>query len=237
MGLKTHSLFHSLFSSDWAFLQILRELLTLIPVKQTEPALHFLLFHVSNYSSWIPCGLDSAFQERKHHFISFIHPHKTVTGTLKHSRAMTTGHRMTWGWESQACGLDLPQNHAVTQSPREVTHQPSENVFLWIGEMPSTTIPYLSHQSLPETVKGARIHGRLSRQTWGLRLQSDLKPEVKTRSFPRSRTACQRQRPDHLPKSQQKAAPVCTSSAFPLSAEFRLLFLPVYYNLVLTSHQ
>lgn len=116
MGLKTHSLFHSLFSqTGWVFLQILRELLTLIPVKQTEPALHFLLFHVSNYSSWIPCGLDSAFQERKNHFISFIHPHKTVTGTLKHSRAMTTGHRMTWGWESQACGLEEPCNPPVPQ--------------------------------------------------------------------------------------------------------------------------
>lgn len=149
---------------------------------------------------------------------------------------MTTGHR--WhGGERELVHVGWTSRRTM-QSPslREVTHQPSENVFLWIGEMPSTTIPYPSHQSLPETVKGARTWEAVQ-ATLGLRLQSDLKPEVKTRSFPRSRTACQRQRPDHLPKSQQKAAPVCTSSAFPLSAELWLLFLPVYYNLVLTSHQ
>ena len=140
MGLKTLSFTLFFPQTSWLFLQILRELLTLIPVKQTElqTALHFLLFHVSNYSSWIPCGLNFAFQERENHFISFIHPHKTVTVTLKHSKAMTSeGHGTTRGWESQACGLDLLQNHAVPQSPREVPLQPSENVFLWIRKCPA----------------------------------------------------------------------------------------------------
>lgn len=55
--------------------------------------------------------------------------------------------------------------------------------------MPSTKIQYLSNKSLPETVKGPRIHGRLSSQTCGLRLQSDLKSEVKIQSSARIRTA------------------------------------------------
>lgn len=143
------------------------------------------------------------------------------------------------GWESQACGLDLLQNHAVPRVPGEVTRQPSENAFLWIGEKPSTMILYLSHQSLPETVKGARIHGRLSRQTWGLRLQSDLKSEVKTQSFPRSRTAWWGQRPDHLPKSQQRKQHLCARlqhSPYLLDSDFSFLqFIPTLYSQVISS--
>lgn len=134
--------------------------------------MRFLPFHISNYPSLIPCGLNSAFQKGTILLASVTRGKQR----LELSQTPDDASRRAPGGSVSvpSCAPDRHRAHCSARLPGGTCS--SEQ-----GACPPL-IPYLSHKSLPETVKGPRVHWGLSRQTRGLCLQSDLKVEVKTQS-------------------------------------------------------
>lgn len=80
---------------------------------------------------------------------------------------------------SYSCGQQKP---SAVLFPQGVVLT-SKNSPLRKGRPHPAPEAHLSNKSLSETVDGPRVHRWLSRQTWWLCLQSNLKPETKIVTF------------------------------------------------------